>query len=163
MLPYHFEQLVATVLVALSNTWEKCDTEWHFRAAPARETRRKHSQAIIRLFALRGRKFKRLVTFEKSEEFDVSLRKGFFLSPVDLLVCVPSVDWQLGTRVCVGVDRIHLLSAWLYMVCFVSTTTGQHWHIEVFISRKQVVEERGQAWMRASLFPCLPLCVSALH
>lgn len=73
-------------------------------------------------------------------------------------VCVsPSADWQLGLGVCVGGDRMHLLSAWLYMVGFVFATPGQHWHIEVFISRKQVAEERDER-AHTSPPPCLSLC-----
>lgn len=67
------------------------------------------------------------------------IEEGLLSSLVDPLVCVPSADWQRGMGVCVGGDRIHLLSAWLYMECFVFASPGQHCHIEVFISRKQVV------------------------
>lgn len=99
--------------------------------------------------------------FWKSGECDVSLRKGFFLLP-PIPLCVPTADWQLGMGVCVGGDRIHLLSAWLYMVCFVYATPGQRWHIEVFISRKQVVEERDEP-ARVTPSPSSPVCASALH
>lgn len=89
------------------------------------------------------------------------IEEGLLSSLVDPLVCVPSSDWQLGIGVCVGGDRIHLLSAWLYMVCFVSATVGQQWHIEVFISRKQVAEERDEL-VRISWFPSLSVCYCAV-
>lgn len=107
-------------------------------------------------------------SFEARNSKDLSLLKirrvwcvieeGLLSSLVDPLVCVPSTDWQLGMGVCVGGDRIYLLSAWLYMVCFVFATPGQHWHIEVFISRKQVVKERGEL-LCTSLLQSPSVCV----
>lgn len=160
MLPYHSEQLVALVLEALNSAGEKSfkvsqsDISWLPLPKKQEGMLSSHHQTLH----LARPRIQKTCHFWKSGECDVSLRKGFFLlSPISLGVL--SADWQLGMGVCVGGDRIHLLSAWLYMVCFVFATPGQHWHIEIFISRKQVAEEEGRAY-------CASLCshpLPALH
>lgn len=154
-----FKQLVALVFKALDNTGEKSfkvsqsDISWLLLPKKQEEMFSSHRQTL----RLARPGIQKTCHFWKSGECDVSLRKGFFLLSL-IPLCVPFSDWQLGMGVCVGGDRIHLLSAWLYMVCFVFATPGQDWHIEVFISRKQVAEERDEL-VCFSLFPGLPVCV----
>ena len=160
MLPYHFEHLVAIVLEALNNTGGKSfkvrqsDISWRLLPKKLEETLLKSSLGSLSYEARNSKDLSLL----KIRRVWCVIEEGLLSSPVDPLVCVPFADWQLGTRVCVGADRTHLLSAWLYMVCFVFASPGRHWHIEVFISRKQVVEERDML-VRMSLFPCLPVCI----
>lgn len=122
-------------------------------AAAAKETRRNALKPSSDSPSCEARNSKDLSLLKIRRVWCV-IEEGLLSSLVDPLVCVPSADWQLGMGVCVGGDRIHLLSAWFYMVCFVFDTPGQHWHIEVFISRKQVAEESDEL-VRMSLLPCL--------
>lgn len=126
-------------------------------AAAAKETRRNALKPSSDSPSCEARNSKDLSLLKIRRVWCV-IEEGLLSSLVDPLVCVPSADWQLGMGVCVGGDRIHLLSAWLYMVCFVFPTPGQRWHIEVFISRKQVAKESDEL-VRMSLPPCLSVTV----
>ena len=164
MLPYHFEQLVALVLEALKTQEKRASrlARVTFHGCRCQRNKKKRSQAIIRLSILWGQKFKRRVTFENQESVMCHWGRASFFSRWSPCVW-PSADWQQGMGVCVGGDRIHLLSAWLYMVCFVFASLGQHWHIEVFISRKQVTGRGASLCAWVCFYACLGAYISALH
>lgn len=126
-------------------------------SATAKETRWNisHHQTLARP------KIQKTCHFWKSGALDVSLRQGYFL--LFPLVCVLSADWQLGMGVCVCGVRIHLLSAWLYMVCFVFASHGQQWHIEDFISRKQVPEEVAHISLLLLCIWTYPTCMHVME
>lgn len=97
--------------------------EWHFMGAAAKETKRNTLKPSSGSPSCKARNSKDLSLLKIRRVWCV-IEEGLLSSLVDPLVCVPFTDWQLGMRVCVGGDRIHLLSAWLYMVCFVFATPG---------------------------------------